>query len=90
VGGLIGGGLKHDSRRTVLQLGDPFSYWPDLSLGPLPLLVCRKHDDVRHQARRGVKDYGTLVAASGRARRIDSLCFAAPVFFHIVKSFFTT
>ena len=38
---------------------------------------------------RGVKDYGTLVSGhAGVLDRIDSICFAAPVFFHIMRYFF--
>ena len=39
---------------------------------------------------RGVKDFGTMLEGhGGMMDRIDSLCFAAPVFFHVVRYFYT-
>ena len=39
---------------------------------------------------RGVKDYGTLIEGHGGVMdRVDALGFAAPVFCHAVRYFFT-
>ncbi|MDN6520991.1 MAG: phosphatidate cytidylyltransferase, partial [Yaniella sp.] len=40
---------------------------------------------------RGVKDFGATIAGHGGIMdRLDSLSFSAPVFFHLVRFFFTT
>jgi phosphatidate cytidylyltransferase len=40
---------------------------------------------------RGAKDWGRLIAGhGGMLDRLDAVCFAAPIFFHLTRYFFTT
>ena len=89
--GLIGGVLSTMIVGTLLWWATPFGlYWA----GPIAGLVAlagfagsMTMSGIKRD--RGVKDYGTLVSGhAGVLDRIDSICFAAPVFFHITRYFF--
>jgi phosphatidate cytidylyltransferase len=88
VEGFIGGALSATAIGAALSWITPFS--PLVAAGLAAVIVVMgffgglvmsaiKRD-------RGVKDYGELLPGhGGMMDRIDSLCFAAPVFFHLVR-----
>lgn len=89
--GLIGGVLSTSALGAALWWATPFTWW---AAGLFALLItvmgffgglvmsAIKRD-------RGVKDYGSMIEGhGGMMDRIDSLCFSAPVFFHLLRYFY--
>jgi phosphatidate cytidylyltransferase len=89
--GLLGGTASVMLIGAVLWWATPFhgsSWWMAAVLSAMVSLVgfagCITMSAIKRD--RGVKDYGTLVEGHGGVLdRIDSLCFAAPVFFHCTR-----
>ncbi len=91
--GLIGGALSTMLAGMVLSWATPFGlYWAGPIAGAVALAGFAGSMTMSGIKRdRGVKDYGTLVSGhAGVLDRIDSMCFAAPVFFHLTRFFFST
>ncbi len=91
--GLLGGSASVTLIGGVLWWATPFQWWMAAGmslvislmgfLGSLTLSAIKRD--------RGVRDYGTLVEGhGGLLDRIDSLCFAAPVFFHFTRYWLIT
>ncbi|MGA2543511.1 MAG: phosphatidate cytidylyltransferase [Verrucomicrobiota bacterium] len=80
---LLGAGLWWATPFTPLQSGGMSLAITLMGFGGGLVMSAIKRD-------RGVKDYGHLIEGHGGVMdRIDSLCFAAPVFFHLTRYFFT-
>jgi phosphatidate cytidylyltransferase len=86
--GLLGGAATMMLLGATLWWATPFPYWMAAGMG-LVIAVMGAAGSLTMSAikrDRGVKDYGTLVVGHGGVLdRIDSLCFAAPVFFHLTR-----
>ena len=89
--GFFGGVLSTTLVGTVLWWVTPFRFWEAAFMsvviavmgfaGTMTLSAIKRD--------RGVKDYGTLIEGhAGVLDRIDSVCFAAPVFFHLTRWIF--
>ena len=83
--GFLGGVGSVTLLGAALWWATPFPYWlaagMSLMIGLLGFAGSLTMSAIKRD--RGVKDYGTLVEGHGGVLdRIDSICFAAPVFFH--------
>jgi phosphatidate cytidylyltransferase len=90
--GLIGGVLSTMLVGALLSWATPFKPWEAACIagivGVMGFAGSITMSGIKRD--RGVKDYGTLVSGhAGVLDRIDSICFAAPVFFHITRVLFS-
>ena len=90
--GFFGGTLTTTLVGAVLFFVTPFNPWESAFLAMITAVMGFAEGMTMSAIKRdrGVKDYGTLVEGhAGILDRIDSLCFAAPVFFHLTRFWFT-
>ena len=86
--GLLGGTASVALLGAVLSWATPFPYWFAAVMSAVVALMgfagALTMSAIKRD--RGVKDYGTLVTGHGGVLdRIDSICFAAPVFYHFTR-----
>nr|WP_222710931.1 phosphatidate cytidylyltransferase [Quadrisphaera setariae] len=89
--GFVGGVAAATGIGTALWWATPFSPWQAAAMSLLIAVVGFLGGLVMAAIKRdrGVKDYGELIPGHGGVMdRIDSLVFAAPVFFHATRFFF--
>lgn len=92
VEGFWGGVLSATAIGAALWWATPFKWWEAALFSFLLTLMGFFGGLVMSAIKRdrGVKDYGTMIEGHGGVMdRIDSLCFAAPVFFHLVRYCYT-
>ncbi len=89
--GLLGGTFSATLIGAALWWATPFSlkdWWMAAALSAVTSLMAFAGGITMSAIKRdrGVKDFGTLVEGHGGVLdRIDSICFAAPVFFHFTR-----
>jgi phosphatidate cytidylyltransferase len=92
VEGLVGGGAAATGVGAALWWITPFTPLQAAALAAL-IVVCGFLGGLALSAVKrslGAKDWGVMIEGhGGMLDRMDSVCFAAPVFFHIVRYYFT-
>jgi len=91
VEGFVGGILSATLLGTALWPMTPFRPWQAAAMSAIATLMGFAGGLTMSAIKRdrGVKDFGTIIAGHGGVLdRIDSICFAAPIFFHLTRYFF--
>jgi len=89
--GFIGGVATATLLGAFLSWATPFTRWQSAGMSFAITILGFFGGLVMSAIKRdaGVKDFGAVIEGHGGILdRIDSLCFAAPVFFHLVRYFF--
>jgi phosphatidate cytidylyltransferase len=88
--GFLGGILSTAALSLSIRFLTPFSMWETVGVALLITVAGFGGGAVMSAVKRdfGVKDFGSMIPGhGGMLDRIDSLCYAAPVFFHYVRYF---
>lgn len=90
VSGTVGGILSATALAALMAPITPFSYWQAAAIGFVICIMGFLGGLVMSAIKRdhGVKDWGNMISGhGGMLDRVDSICFAAPVYFHFVRYF---
>ncbi|MCP2226104.1 MAG: phosphatidate cytidylyltransferase [Pseudomonas sp.] len=92
VEGLVGGGLSATLIGGCMFWMTPFSFWQSLLMSLVIVVMGFLGGLVMSAIKRSLsaKDWGTMIKGhGGMLDRMDSICFAAPIFFHLTRYFFS-
>jgi len=90
--GVLGAMMSTGVIAALLRWATPFFWWEALLMGVVVTAMASMGTLTMSAIKRdrGVTDTGTLVQGhAGILDQIDNICFAAPIFYHVTRFFFT-
>lgn len=90
--GVLGSIMTTGVIAALLRWATPFFWWEALLMGVVVAIMASLGTLTMSAIKRdrGVTDTGTLVQGhAGVLDQIDNICFAAPIFYHLTRFFFT-
>jgi phosphatidate cytidylyltransferase len=92
VAGFVGGVLSASALGAAMWWITPFNVWQAAVMALVIALMGFLGGLVMSAIKRdrGIKDWGAMIEGhGGMLDRLDSVCFAAPIFFHLTRYYFT-